>query len=48
MKPNQRENEQKLSVSVISVDESKKEEKTLALSSALTELVVDSKADKEL
>ena len=33
---------------MIPVDESKKEEMTLALSSALTELVVDSKEDTQI
>ena len=37
-----------LSASVISVDKSTKEEKTLMLSSALAELAVDSKKDKQI
>ena len=36
-----------LSVSVIPVEESKEEEKTLALSSALAELVADSKENEK-
>ena len=35
-------------MSVIPVDENKKEEKTLALSSALAELIVDSKENKQI
>ena len=37
-----------LSVSIIPVDESKKEEKTLVLSSVLAELLVHRKEDKEM
>ena len=40
--------ESKLSISVIPVEESKEEEKTLMLSSALAELVVDSEEDKQI
>ena len=37
-----------LFISMIPVDESNKKEKTLALSSALAELVVDSRDDKQI
>ena len=40
--------ESELSVSVIPVHESKKEEKILVLSSAMTKLVVDIKKDKQI
>ena len=40
--------ESELSASMISVEESKKEEKTSVLASALVELVVDSKEDKQI
>ena len=40
--------ESELSVLVIPVEEGKKEEKTLMLSNALTELVVDSEENKQI
>ena len=49
MKPSETEaTEFALSVLVIPVKESKKEEKTLMLTSALAELVVDSEDDKQI